>query len=151
MSDDEWSPAQYRGLAVSGLLFGSLVFYCFFDFVFLAVCREGAGTVAEVYKLPGRRSPDYWMMEFKYRDTAGNDRLGKLNLGANGGGAAPGEEIAIQYLPKWLLDAPDAARPKRPFSWGAMSILIVVSSALDFFAYRAIYPPGARIRSKRHR
>lgn len=57
MSDDEWSPAQYRGLAVSGLLFGCLLVYCFFDFVFLAIGREGAGTVSEVHKLSGRHFP----------------------------------------------------------------------------------------------
>jgi hypothetical protein len=144
--DDEFSWYKFRGLLAFGLLFGGLLVYSLFDLVFLIVGREGTATVTEVYKLPASRGPDYTMMEFKYKDTAGNERMAKLNLGRNGGGPPPGAEIEIQYLPMWLLDAPDAARPKRPFNWIVLSIFLLVAAGFGFFTYRAIYPPEERQR-----
>jgi hypothetical protein len=141
---------QFRGLLAFGLLFGGLFIYAAFDLVFLLIGREGTATVSEVYKTSSRHG-DSWHLEFKYKDAAGNERLGKEGLGDSSGGYSVGDQFAIQYLPIWLLDAPDAARPKRPFSMPVFAALIFVTTGLSFFAYRAIYhsDDGPKSRSRR--
>jgi hypothetical protein len=150
-SDEEWGFYQYRAVLAVGLLFAGLLVYSLFDLVFLVLGREGTATVTEVYKLPARRGADYFEMEYKYKDLAGNERVGKYNLGETSDGAVPGDTFSIQYLPMWLLDAPDAARPKRPFSWIMLSLFVTVAAAFGFFAYRAIYhsEDGPRIVKRR--
>jgi hypothetical protein len=49
----------------------------------------------------------------------------------------------------WLLDAPDAARPKRPFNWIVLMAFLFVSAGFGFFAYRAICPPEERRASRK--
>lgn len=152
MNDDSnWGFYQFRALLAFGLIFAGLCVYSLFDMVFLAVGREGTASVTEVYKQRGRRGADYWEMEFKYKDSAGHERMGKLNLGSSGGGPPPGSEIAIQYLPMWLLDAPDAARPKRPFNWTVFTMFLFVAAGFGFFAYCAIYAAEDRHPSKPRR
>jgi hypothetical protein len=58
-----------------------------------------------------------------------------------------GTEFEIQYLPLWMLDAPDAARLKRPFNWMVLGLFLLVAAGFGFFSYRAIYPPG-EVRTK---
>ncbi|HEY2411215.1 MAG TPA: hypothetical protein VGI40_03185 [Pirellulaceae bacterium] len=142
-SDGEWNFYQYRAVLAFGLLFAGLGIYSWFDFVFLTIGREGTAVVSEVYKTPGRRG-DYWHMEFKFKDAAGHERVGKYNLGGSSGGATVGLEIPIQYLPKWLLDAPDAARPKQAFNWFVLSAFGLISLGFGIFAYRAIYHSDER-------
>jgi len=150
-NDDEWGWYHYRAVLAVGFVFAGLLVYALFDLVFLALGRDGTATVTEVYKLPGTRRSDYWEMEFKYKDAAGHERLGKYKLGATSAGAAAGDSFAIQYLPMWLLDAPDAARPKRPFHWGVFSGLVLVSAAFGVFTYRAIYSGDEGRRSTKRR
>ena len=138
-SDEEWGFYQYRAVLVVGLLFAGLCVFSIFDLVFMTIGREGEATVSEVYKMHGRRGREFYEMEFKYKDSAGNERVGKHHLGSSTGGAAPGDTFAIQYLPMWLLDAPDAARPKRPLNWVMFLLFVIVTAAFGIFAYRAIY------------
>ena len=142
-SDEEWGFYQYRAVLVFGLIFAGLGIYSLFDLVFLTVGRQGTAVISEVYKTPGRRGREYWHMEFKFKDSAEHERVGKYNLGESSEGAAAGLEIPIQYLPKWLLDAPDAARPKQPFNWFVLMMFGVVSLGFGIFAYRAIYQGDA--------
>jgi hypothetical protein len=143
-SGEEWGYYQYRAVLAVGLLFAGFCVFSVFDLVFMTLGREGEATVSEVYKTPGRRGREYFEMEFKYKDSAGNQRIGKHHLGDSSGGAAAGDKFAIQYLPMWLLDAPDAARPKRPLNWVMLSLFLLVTAALGFFAYRAIYQSDDR-------
>src|SRR5436190_14788674 len=125
MSDDEGlSWLQWRGLIVFAVLLAGLFVYSLFDLAFLVLGRNGTATVAEVYKESGRRGREYWKMDFKFKDSAGHERTGKLGTGSSYDGPAVGEQFEIQYLPKWLLDAPDAARPTRPFNWILFSLLL---------------------------
>jgi len=138
-SDEEWGYYQYRAVLAVGLLFAGFCVFSMFDLIFMTLGREGEATVSEVYKTPGRRGREYFEMEFKYKDSSGNERVGKHRLGQSSGGAAAGDKFAIQYLPMWLLDAPDAARPRRPLNWVMLSLFLLVTAALGFFAYRAIH------------
>ena len=40
-----------------------------------------------------------------------------------------------------MLDAPDASRPTRSFSWLTLAVLLITSTGFGFFLYRAIYHP----------
>ena len=156
MSDDDnfyWSFYKFRWLLAFGVLFAGLFVYSLFDLVFLALARTGTATVSEVYRLPGRRGADYWMMDFKFKDAAGHERVGKVDLGTSEDRPPVGTEFEIQYLPYWLLDAPDASRPKRPFGWLTLGAFLVVAAGFGFFAYRAIYPPSEHrpVASRRRR
>jgi hypothetical protein len=148
MSSDEWSPGQYRMLLVFGLLFGGLFVYSFFDLVFLLLAREGSATVTESYVMRGRRSQSV-VMEYKFKEPDGHERTGKTNLGNIGVQPPAGTEIKIQYLPRWLLDAPDASRPTRPFNWTVFTLFMLATIGFGVFAYRAIYPASELPRIKR--
>lgn len=150
MSDEEWNVRQYRALIVFGLLFGVLLVYSLFDMVFLALGRDGTATVTDSYQSRSRRSTST-MVEYTFREPDGHERTGKANLGEV---AEPpvGAEFEIQYLPRWLLNSPDASRPKRPFNWLVFGVFLAAAAGFGFFAWRAIYPPGeARPVSSRRR
>ena len=142
MSDDDWSYRKFRAVLVCGLIFGGLFVYSLFDIVFLALAREGTATVKEVYELPGSRGrPPNRMMEFALKEADGSERIGKTRLGDEPPPEV-GEQIEIQYLPRWLLDAPDALRPKRPFNWINFGLLVLAGGGFAFFTYRAIRAPA---------
>jgi hypothetical protein len=148
MDDDGLDFWRFRALLAFGILFAGLFVYSLFDLVFLVLGRTGEGTVTETYVLNGRRS-DSLVMEFAYREPEATElRTGKINLGSDTAVAPlPGTTFEIQYLPIWLLDSPDAARPKRPFGWFMFSLLLVSAAGCGVFAYWAIYFPDGNSRS----
>ena len=148
MDDDGLDFWRFRALLAFGIVFAGLFVYSLFDLVFLALGRRGEATVTETYVLNGRRS-DSLMMEFEYREPgAAEARKGKINLGSDTlEGPSPGTTFEIQYLPIWLLDSPDAARPARSFNWFVFSLLLMSGVGCGVFAYRAIYYPEGESRS----
>jgi predicted small lipoprotein YifL len=152
MDDDGLDFWRFRALLAFGIVFAGLFVYSLFDIVFLALGRKGEATVTETYVLNGRRS-DSLMMEFEYREPGASEpRKGKINLGSDtSAGPPPGTTFEIQYLPIWLLDSPDAARPKRPFSWLVFSLLLLSGAGCGVFAYGAIYYPDGEARSPARR
>jgi len=77
MSDDDLGYVKFRALLEFGLIFAGLFVYSFFDLVFLTIGREGSASVTEVYKQPARRGRYTWEMEFKFKDSTGNERNSK--------------------------------------------------------------------------
>lgn len=148
MDDDGLDLWRFRALLAFGIIFAGLFVYSLFDLVFLALGRNGEATVTETYVINGRRS-DSLMMEFEYREPEATEpRKGKINLGSDtAAGPPPGTTFEIQYLPIWLLDSPDAARPTRPFGWFVFSLLLMSAAGCGVFAYRAIYYPDGEASS----
>jgi len=142
MSDDEdWGWLKWRALIAFGVLFAMLLVFSIFDLVFLTLSRGGMATVSESRVSTSRRGVRSVTMYFKYKDSAGNERGGSINLG-DVPEPEPGEQFEIQYLPMWLLDSVDAARPARGPNWFVLGGFFFVTLGFAFFAYRAIYPPG---------
>ena len=77
-------------------------------------------------------------MEYKFKESDGYERKGKTNLGPEGQAPPAGEDIAIQYLPRWFPAGPDGARPARPFNWTMLGLLLLATLGLGIFSYRAI-------------
>jgi hypothetical protein len=154
MDDDGLDYWRFRGLLACGILFAGLFVYSLSDLIFLAVGRTGEATVTETYVVHSRRG-DTLKMEFEYTEPGATEvRTGKINLGSDiFGGPPPGAVIEIQYVPIWLLDSPDAARPTRPFNWIVFSLLVMSIVGCSFFAYRAIYHPDGEsgVTSRRRR
>lgn len=153
MDDDGLDFWRFRGLLAFGIVFAGLFVYSLFDLVFLALGRTGEATVTETYVIHSRRG-DSLKMEFEYREPGATEtRKGKINLGSDTlAGPPPGATFEIQYLPIWLLDSPDAARPARSFNWLVFSLLVMSALGSGFFAYRAIYhPDGASSGTSRRR
>lgn len=152
MGDDDFGFLKFRMLLVFGIAFAGLCVWSFMDLAFLALGRDGTATVSDVYEFQSRRSRSV-IMEFTFREPDGHERKGKTNLGETSSPPLPGMEFEIQYLPRWLLNAPDAARPKRDFNWIVLTLFLLTSAGLGVFTYRAIYPPddAPRPSSKRRR
>ena len=138
-SDEEWGYYQYRAVLAVGLLFAGFCVFSVFDLVFMTIGREGEATVSEVYKTPGRREAGILrngvqIQGLGWQRTGRQAPLGRFVRRRRCRG-----QIRHSVLPMWLLDAPDAARPKRPLNWVMLSLFLLVTAALGFFAYRAIY------------
>jgi hypothetical protein len=139
MSNEDSGFWTFRLLIAFGIGFAALFVYSLFDLVFLALGQDGTATITDAYVSRGRRSQSV-IIEYKFTSD-GHERTGKANLGDIDGLPEAGREFEIQYLPRWMLDAPDASRPKRSFNWIVLSLLLITCAGCGFFAYRAIYPP----------
>ena len=133
------------------LAFALLLMYSLFDLFFLALGSEGKATITETYReASGKDGPV--IMEYKFQEADGFERKGKTNLGPKGEPPPVGDEIAIQYLPRWFPAGPDGARPARPFNWTALGLLLLCTLGLSGFTYRAIAASGEpRHKSSRRR
>jgi hypothetical protein len=78
-------------------------------------------------------------VDYSYQETDGFQRTGFVS--ANGLGYVPevGDEFDLQYLPRWLLDAPDASRPTRPFNYVVLLLMVAVCLGFGIFAFFSIF------------
>jgi len=128
----------WRLMIAFSLAFAGLLMYSLFDLFFLLLGSEGHATITEAYKLPSRRGNDPVVIEYKFKEPDGFERQGKTNLGPDVLPASAGDEIQIQYLPRWFPAGPDGARPARPFNWTMLGLLLLATLGLGIFSYRAI-------------
>ena len=154
MIEEGMSSYQLRALFGFGLFFAFLMVYSLFDMVFLAFGRDGVATVTDSRVSSGRRggSPTVTVY-YKFQEPDGHERTGHANIGSGSEKVPEGTEIAIQYLPRWMLDAPDASRPARDFNWFVLGLTIFACAGSGFFAYRAIRsgnPPARKAAVRRH-
>jgi hypothetical protein len=138
--DDDFSFAKFRWLLVFGvILVGSCVF-SLFDVAFLLFGRDGTATVIKVWESTSRRRTTVHL-RYSFKEPDGHERTGETTEHSFDVVPAEGEELAIQYLPRWMLDAPDASRPARSFNWITLVVLLISAAGAGFFTWRAIYPP----------
>jgi len=138
--DDDFSFAKIRWLLVFlVILVGSCVF-SLFDVAFMLFGRDGMATATKVWESTSRRRTTI-QINYSFKEPDGHERTGKTNEHSLDSVPAEGEEFAIQYLPRWMLDAPDASRPARSFNWITLAVLLISGAGAGFFTYRAIYQP----------
>ena len=138
--DDEFTMGRFRWVLVFALIFACSLVWSLFDIAFLIFAREGTATVTKVWETSSRRS-SVMHVKYSFKEPDGHERTGETTEHSFESVPAEGEEIAIQYLPRWMLDAPDASRPTRSFSWLTLAVLLITSTGFGFFLYRAIYHP----------
>ena len=140
MSDEGFSFIKFRMLLAFGIAFAALLLWSFFDLLFLLLGSDGMATVTDASVSTSRRGPDNVIVYYEFTEPDGDKRTGKTNIG-DAAKPEQGEQFEIQYLPQWLLDAPDASRPKRGFNWIVLTLTLVALGGFGFFMYRAIYAP----------
>jgi hypothetical protein len=153
MIEEGLSWFKFRGLIAFGLLFAGLVVYSMFDIAFLALGRQCLATVTDSQVHSGRRGRSnmvtiYW----KFQEPDGYERTGHANIGEGNEKVPEGTELVIQYLPRWLLEAPDASRPARPFNGPILGLTLFSCLGCSFFAVLAIRagsPPKKKLPSQR--
>jgi hypothetical protein len=119
--------------------------------LYLVLGSEGQATITETYTLPARRGREIPVIEYTFKESDDFQRQGKTNLGAGESRPPVGEQIVIQYLPRWFPAGPDGARPTRPFGTLRFSLLGVMTVVGGFLVYRAIAASGPEPPAKRSR
>lgn len=139
MSDDEFSFSRYRWLLVFCVMLAGSCVFSLFDVAFLIFGRDGSATVTKTWETSSRRRTTVHV-KYSFKEPDGYERTGETNEHAFDVVPAEGEQFAIQYLPRWMLEAPDASRPARGFNWITLTILLISGAGAGLFAYRAIFP-----------
>jgi hypothetical protein len=140
MSDnDDFDFRRFRWLLVFGLILAGSCVFSLFDLGFLLFGRDGTATVTKTWESRSRRRTTI-MVKYSFKEPDGYERTGETNEHSFDLVPAEGEEFAIQYLPRWMLESPDSSRPARGFNWITLGILLISGAGAAFFVYRAIYP-----------
>lgn len=140
MDDDAWALNQkVKAYLVFGIVFAVLVVGSFFDLLFLGFARETRAIVTEVNVTSASRGSKTIRVDYKYQEADGFERTGFTSSSQLGYVPDVGAEFDLQFLPRWLLDAPDASRPTRPFSFVMFLLMAAVCLGFGIFALYSIF------------